>query len=119
MFFHGIISGKEFLGNLKFVVIDEAHKYRGVFGSNVAFLIRRFQRICNYYGSNPQFILSTATLANPKEFSEKLVGLKFNLISKIVLLKVKSILYSIIHIMTVLERPLPTWSPKTFSSCSY
>jgi len=72
---------ENFLSNLKFVVIDEAHQYRGVFGSNVAFLIRRFQRICNYYGSNPQFILSTATLANPLEFSEKLTGLKFKLIS--------------------------------------
>jgi len=72
---------ENFLSNLKFVVIDEAHQYRGVFGSNVAFLIRRFQRICNYYGSNPQFILSTATLANPIEFSERLTGLKFKLIS--------------------------------------
>lgn len=72
---------ERFLSNLKYVVIDEAHQYRGVFGSNVAFLIRRFLRICNYYGSNPQFILSTATLANPQEFSEKLVGLKFSLIS--------------------------------------
>ncbi len=73
---------EDFLSNLKFVVIDEAHQYRGVFGSNVAFLIRRFQRICNYYGSNPQFVLSTATLANPLEFSEKLTGLKFKLISQ-------------------------------------
>ncbi|HEX3014104.1 MAG TPA: DEAD/DEAH box helicase, partial [Methanobacterium sp.] len=72
---------ENFFSNLKFVVIDEAHQYRGVFGSNVAFLLRRFQRICNYYGSNPQFILSTATLANPIEFSEKLTGLKFKLIS--------------------------------------
>jgi len=72
---------ENFLSNLKFVVIDEAHQYRGVFGSNVAFLIRRFQRICNYYGSNPQFILYTATLANPIEFSERLTGLKFKLIS--------------------------------------
>jgi len=73
---------ENFLSNLKFVVIDEAHQYRGVFGSNVAFLIRRFLRICNYYGSNPQFVLSTATLANPIEFSEKLTGLKFELISQ-------------------------------------
>ncbi len=47
----------KFYKNLKFIVIDEAHQYRGVFGSNVAFLIRRLRRICNYYGSNPQFIL--------------------------------------------------------------
>jgi len=73
---------ENFLSNLRYVVIDEAHQYRGVFGSNVAFLIRRFLRICNYYGSNPQFVLSTATLANPMEFSEKLTGLKFELISE-------------------------------------
>ncbi len=72
----------KFFNNLKFVVIDEAHLYRGVFGSNVAYLIRRLRRICNYYGSNPQFILSSATLANPLEFSERLTGLPFELISE-------------------------------------
>jgi len=72
----------KFYKNLKFIVIDEAHQYRGVFGSNVAFLIRRLRRICNYYGSNPQFILSSATLANPKEFGNKLTGLDFKLVSK-------------------------------------
>ena len=66
-----------FYRNLKYVVIDEAHHYRGVFGSNVAFLIRRLRRICNHYGSYPQFILSSATLANPEEFSRNLVGLNF------------------------------------------
>jgi len=73
---------QKFFTNLKFVVIDEAHRYRGVFGSNVAFLIRRLRRICNYYGSEPQFILSTATLANPTEFAEKLVGSEFDLINE-------------------------------------
>ncbi|MDP1552722.1 MAG: DEAD/DEAH box helicase [Methanobacteriaceae archaeon] len=72
---------EKFYKNLKFVVIDEAHQYRGVFGSNVAFLIRRLRRICRHYGSDPQFILSSATLANPKEFSEKLIGKPFSLIS--------------------------------------
>ncbi|AXV39120.1 DEAD/DEAH box helicase [Methanobacterium sp. BAmetb5] len=66
-----------FYRNLKYVVIDEAHHYRGVFGSNVAFLIRRLRRICNHYGSYPQFILSSATLANPQEFSRNLVGKTF------------------------------------------
>jgi len=66
-----------FYRNLKYVVIDEAHHYRGVFGSNVAFLIRRLRRICNHYGSYPQFILSSATLANPEEFSRNLVGMNF------------------------------------------
>jgi len=65
---------KVFLQSLNFIVIDEVHKYRGVFGSNVAFLIRRLKRICNHYGANPQFILSTATIANPLEFGEKLIG---------------------------------------------
>ncbi|HNS24525.1 MAG TPA: DEAD/DEAH box helicase [Methanobacteriaceae archaeon] len=73
---------ERFYSQLKFVVIDEAHQYRGVFGSNVAFLIRRLRRICNYYGSNPQFILSSATLANPEEFSQKLVGQSFQLIDQ-------------------------------------
>lgn len=71
-----------FYSNLKYIVIDEAHKYRGVFGSNIAYLIRRLRRICNYYGSDPQFILSSATLANPEEFSKKLVGKDFCLISE-------------------------------------
>lgn len=73
---------ERFYRNLKFVVIDEAHQYRGVFGSNVAFLIRRLRRICNYYGSDPQFILSSATLANHQEFSQKLVGKSFKLVDE-------------------------------------
>jgi DEAD/DEAH box helicase domain-containing protein len=60
-----------FLSNLNFIVVDEAHQYRGVLGSNIALLIRRLRRICDYYGSDPQFILSTATMANPLEFAEK------------------------------------------------
>ncbi len=72
---------QKFFSNLRFVVIDEAHRYRGVFGSNVAFLMRRLQRISNFYGSSPQFILSTATLANPIEFGEKLTGHSFDLIA--------------------------------------
>ncbi len=71
---------RRFFENLKYIIIDEAHQYRGVFGSNMALLIRRLKRICKYYGSEPQFIVSTATLANPQEFSEKLTGLKFKII---------------------------------------
>lgn len=67
-----------FYSNLKFIVIDEAHFYKGVFGSNVAFLIRRLKRICKYYGSNPQFILSSATLANPVELAQRLTGEEFS-----------------------------------------
>jgi DEAD/DEAH box helicase domain-containing protein len=73
---------KKFFENLNFIVLDEVHYYRGVFGSNVAYLLRRLKRICNYYGANPQFILSSATVANPKEFGEKLIGEKLSVIDK-------------------------------------
>lgn len=74
---------ERFYGNLKYIVIDESHYYKGVFGSNVAFLIRRLKRIVNStYGSNPQFILSSATLANPLELANKLTGEEFVLIDK-------------------------------------
>ncbi len=68
------------ISNLHFVVIDEAHRYRGVPGSHMAFLIRRLRRLCRHYGSDPQFVLSTATLANPGEFAEKLCGVPFRVI---------------------------------------
>ena len=71
---------KRFYSNLKFIVIDEAHYYKGIFGSNVSLLIKRLKRIANFYGSNPQFILSSATLANPVELAEKLTGEEFELI---------------------------------------
>jgi DEAD/DEAH box helicase domain-containing protein len=60
--------------NLRFVVIDELHTYRGVFGSHVANLIRRLRRICRFYGSDPVFIACSATIANPGELAEKLLG---------------------------------------------
>jgi len=65
---------ERFLRNLRFVVIDEAHHYRGVFGSHVALLIRRLRRILSRYGAKPQFILASATIANPEEHGEKLIG---------------------------------------------
>ena len=71
---------REFLERLSFVVIDEAHQYRGVFGTHVALLIRRLRRILSRYGSDPQFVLSTATIANPEEFGERLVGKPFSVI---------------------------------------
>ncbi|KAA0550442.1 DEAD/DEAH box helicase [Bacillus sp. BGMRC 2118] len=67
--------------NLKYIVIDELHIYRGVFGSHVANVLRRLKRICKYYGSNPQFICTSATIANPKELAENLTGSKMSLIS--------------------------------------
>lgn len=65
-----------FFANLKFVVIDEVHTYRGIFGSNVANVIRRLNRICKYYGSAPQFVCCSATIANPLELAESLTGHK-------------------------------------------
>ena len=60
--------------NLKYIVIDEIHTYRGVFGSNLANVLRRLIRLCDFYGSHPQFILCSATIANPKELAETLIG---------------------------------------------
>jgi DEAD/DEAH box helicase domain-containing protein len=62
-----------FFQNLKFVVIDELHIYRGVFGSHVTNVLRRLDRICRFYGSRPQFICCSATIANPKELAERLL----------------------------------------------
>ncbi len=59
--------------NLKYIVIDEMHQYRGVFGSHVANVIRRLKRICAFYGSNPRFILCSATIANPGELAGLLI----------------------------------------------
>ncbi len=57
----------DLLSNLRFVVVDEAHVYRGVFGSHVANVLRRLRRVARIYGSDPQFLLATATIANPAE----------------------------------------------------
>ncbi len=64
----------QFFSRLKYVVTDEIHMYRGVFGSNMSNLYKRLQRICSFYGSNPQFINLSATIANPKELTEKLIN---------------------------------------------
>lgn len=63
-----------FFEHLLFVVIDEMHTYRGVFGSHVANVIRRLSRIAGYYGSSPQFFLTSATIGNPKQLAEKLIA---------------------------------------------
>ncbi|MGJ4850778.1 DEAD/DEAH box helicase [Bacillota bacterium Meth-B3] len=60
--------------NLKYIVIDEVHAYRGVFGSNLAGVLRRLSRICAFYGSQPTFICCSATIQNPKELAERLTG---------------------------------------------
>jgi DEAD/DEAH box helicase domain-containing protein len=68
--------------NLRFVIIDELHAYRGVFGSHLANIIRRLHRVCRHYGSNPVFICSSATIANPRELAERLIGRRFELVEK-------------------------------------
>jgi len=75
-------SWRDLFTNLHFVVVDEIHAYRGVFGSHVANVIRRLQRICRFYGSDPQFICCSATIANPKEHAERLIELPFNSIEE-------------------------------------
>jgi DEAD/DEAH box helicase domain-containing protein len=71
----------DFFSNLKFVVIDEIHSYRGVFGSHVAQVLRRMRRICRYYGSNPQFVACSATIANPGQLAKELTGVEFSVIA--------------------------------------
>jgi DEAD/DEAH box helicase domain-containing protein len=72
----------DWLRNLRYVVIDEAHVYRGVFGTHVALILRRLQRICAYYGSAPQFICCSATSANPAEHLAALVGSPVQIINQ-------------------------------------
>jgi len=64
----------QFFENLRYVVIDEVHTYRGVFGSHVANVLRRLRRIAAFYDVKPQFILCSATIGNPKEHAEALIG---------------------------------------------
>jgi DEAD/DEAH box helicase domain-containing protein len=73
-------SWGDFLANLGWVVVDEAHTYRGVFGSHVANVLRRLRRVARAYGAEPRFLLATATIANPVELAEGLVGEPFELI---------------------------------------
>jgi DEAD/DEAH box helicase domain-containing protein len=73
---------EEFFKNLKYIIVDEIHTYRGVFGSHVSHVFRRLRRICNYWGSNPQFVACSATIANPKELAETLIGVPFNVVDK-------------------------------------
>jgi DEAD/DEAH box helicase domain-containing protein len=68
--------------NLRFVVVDELHAYRGVFGSHLANILRRLQRVCRHYGSDPVFICSSATIANPRELAERLTGRPFELVDR-------------------------------------
>ncbi len=69
-----------FLKNLRYVVIDELHAYRGIFGSHLANVIRRLKRLCAFYGSSPVFILASATIANPREHAERLIEAPVSLV---------------------------------------
>ena len=76
--YHG--KWHQFLRQLRYLVIDELHTYRGIFGSHVAGVLRRLLRMCEHYGSRPQIICSSATIANPLELAEKLTGRTMTLI---------------------------------------
>lgn len=71
---------KRFFSNLKFIVVDESHYYRGVIGSNMANLLRRLLRVAEYYGASPQFICCSATIGNPNDHTETLIGRKAEVI---------------------------------------
>ncbi|WP_292466163.1 DEAD/DEAH box helicase [Methanolobus sp.] len=71
---------KHFLSNLNFIILDESHSYTGVMGSHMANLLRRLNRVCEHYGSNPQYICCTATIGNPVEHSSSLTGKDVTLI---------------------------------------
>lgn len=72
----------QFFENLRYVVIDEIHSYRGVFGAHLANVLRRLQRICAFYGSKPQFILASATIGNPAEHASALIGARVEAITE-------------------------------------
>ncbi|MBW1952665.1 MAG: DEAD/DEAH box helicase [Deltaproteobacteria bacterium] len=71
----------DFFARLKFVVIDEVHTYKGIMGSHVAQVLRRLRRVCQYHGASPQFILSSATIANPEDLARLLIGQEVTIIA--------------------------------------
>lgn len=71
-----------FFQNLKYIVIDECHIYRGVFGSHIANVIRRLKRIARYYGADPQFVLTSATIGNPSQHASSLIERSVKLINR-------------------------------------
>jgi DEAD/DEAH box helicase domain-containing protein len=75
-------SWGDLLANLAWVVVDEAHVYRGVFGSHVANVLRRLRRLARAYGSEPRFLLTSATIANPSELAERLTGVEVELVDR-------------------------------------
>ncbi|HEX3045435.1 MAG TPA: DEAD/DEAH box helicase, partial [Bacillota bacterium] len=73
-------SWSNFLANLKYIVVDEIHTYRGIFGSNTANVIRRLDRLCRHYGSSPIYIGTSATINNPRQHAENLLGVPMSLV---------------------------------------
>ena len=73
---------KNLFENLRYVVIDELHSYRGIFGSHFALILQRLARICEFYGSRPSFICCSATIANPKDLAEELTGREMELVDE-------------------------------------
>jgi DEAD/DEAH box helicase domain-containing protein len=71
-----------FFSNIRYVVLDEIHSYRGVFGGHVANVLRRLRRICRFYGADPRFICASATIANPRELAERLVDAPLTLVDE-------------------------------------
>jgi DEAD/DEAH box helicase domain-containing protein len=69
-----------FFGNLRYVVLDELHTYRGIFGGHVANVLRRLRRVCRFYGCDPRFICASATIANPRELAERLIEASVRLV---------------------------------------
>ncbi|NCB16204.1 MAG: DEAD/DEAH box helicase [Synergistales bacterium] len=79
---HGSYGFSFFFANLKYIVVDELHSYRGAFGSHLANVMKRLGRICSYYGSSPRFLCSSATIANPVELAENICGRPFSHVSR-------------------------------------
>ncbi|CAI49872.1 probable DEAD/DEAH box helicase [Natronomonas pharaonis DSM 2160] len=80
---HGTDSGwSRFYSNLELVVVDEAHQYSGIMGTHVAWILRRLRRLLFYYGADPQFVLTTATIGNPAQHAARLTGEAFTVIDE-------------------------------------
>lgn len=78
--YHG--QWERFLRGLRYLVLDELHTYRGIFGSHMVQILRRLRRVARFYGADPQIIAASATIGNPREFAERLTGLPFSVVEE-------------------------------------